>query len=204
MWGKCEEFITVVDVIWAQEIEGYKMYQVVRKLKMLKHPLKYLNKQNFGNIEVAATVTGQLLHDLQCKVHNDPCNGTLQEEERLAAKTFMELEEARRSFLAQKAKMQWMNNGDDNTHFFYCPIKARRMHNKILNIKDMMGTEQAASLIREVTSNEIKTSLFSIPSDKAPGPDGFTSQIFKDAFPLLGTDILAAVHEFFSSGKLLQ
>ncbi|XP_074265677.1 uncharacterized protein LOC141588121 [Silene latifolia] len=117
----------------------FPMFQVVKKLKILKAPLKELNREYFGHVETAAHIAEVLLHDIQKKVHADPGNLMLQEEEKQAAQSFSELEEARRSFLAQKAKMQWLNNGDDNTHYFHCSIKARRRSNKVLRIKDMQG-----------------------------------------------------------------
>ena len=39
--------------------------------------------------------------------------------------------------------------------------------------------------------------------NKAPGPDGFNSFFFKRCWPIVGKDILAGVHSFFTSGKLL-
>ncbi|XP_074278051.1 uncharacterized protein LOC141601655 [Silene latifolia] len=212
IWGKSDEFLSVVAGVWSQRICGYIMFQVAKKLKLLKQPLKKLNKQNYGNIEVSANVACQLLHDLQSKIHSDPLNTALQEEERAAAKAYMELEDARRSFLAQNAKLQWMNYGDDNTHFFHCAIKARRIHNKVLQIKNAHGIlcsnvvtkEQANSLIRPVTADEIRGALFSIPLDKAPGPDGYTRQFFKDAFSILGEDVIKAMQDFFTTGSLLD
>ncbi|XP_074299226.1 uncharacterized protein LOC141630284 [Silene latifolia] len=68
------------------------------------------------------------------KLHNDPTNIVVQIEEREAATSFKGLEEARRRFLAQKAKVQWMEDGDDNTSYFHSAIKTRHIHNRILRI----------------------------------------------------------------------
>lgn len=38
-----------------------------------------------------------------------------------------------------------------------------------------------SQLIKEVTSEEIKKVLFSMPKDKSPGPAGYTAEIFKEA-----------------------
>ncbi|KAL0439686.1 UNVERIFIED_CONTAM: hypothetical protein Slati_2451600 [Sesamum latifolium] len=42
--------------------------------------------------------------------------------------------------------------------------------------------EEGESLIRTVTREDIKTALFDIDEDKAPGPDGFSSGFFKAAW----------------------
>uniref|UniRef100_A0A2N9IPI3 Uncharacterized protein n=1 Tax=Fagus sylvatica TaxID=28930 RepID=A0A2N9IPI3_FAGSY len=39
--------------------------------------------------------------------------------------------------------------------------------------------------LRAVTDDEVKGSMFSLGSEKAPGPDGFTTHFFKNAWSLL-------------------
>ncbi|GKA67296.1 putative RNA-directed DNA polymerase, eukaryota, reverse transcriptase zinc-binding domain protein [Tanacetum coccineum] len=59
-------------------------------------------------------------------------------------------------------------------------------------------------MIRPVTNAEIKTAMFDIGDDKAPGPDGYTSMFFKKGWDVVGADVCKAIHEFFSNGKLLK
>ncbi|KAJ7009360.1 hypothetical protein NC653_000125 [Populus alba x Populus x berolinensis] len=56
---------------------------------------------------------------------------------------------------------------------------------------------QIPDLEQPVTNEEIKTALFSIPDDKAPGPDGFTSLFFKKSWSIIGADFMRAVSYFF-------
>ncbi|KAJ6925335.1 hypothetical protein NC651_009873 [Populus alba x Populus x berolinensis] len=56
---------------------------------------------------------------------------------------------------------------------------------------------QIPGLEQPVTNEEIKTALFSIPDDKAPGPDGFTSLFFKKSWSIIGADFMRAVRYFF-------
>ncbi|XP_074301525.1 uncharacterized protein LOC141632926 [Silene latifolia] len=164
----------------------------------------------------------------------------------MAPIAFRDLDSAKRSFLSQKAKAQWMSDGDENSSYFYIVMKARRIQNRILCIQDrhgvthttvnnieeafedyykqLLGTrkivgdvhfpsvrqgkvvseDQESAMTRAVTDEEIRDALFSIPANKAPGPDGYSSQFFKDAYSVVGKDILKAVKEFFDSGKLLK
>nr|XP_043639247.1 uncharacterized protein LOC122610317 [Erigeron canadensis] len=64
--------------------------------------------------------------------------------------------------------------------------------------------QAALNMIRKVTDDEIKATMFSIGECKAPGPDGFTSAFFKKSWSIVGKDVLLAVHDFFNKGKLLK
>lgn len=50
-------------------------------------------------------------------------------------------------------------------------------------------------LCRAVTREEIKAAVFSIGSDKAPGPDGFSAGFFKAAWDIIQGDVTRAVQD---------
>ncbi|XP_074318771.1 uncharacterized protein LOC141655600 [Silene latifolia] len=203
------------------------MFQLIKKLKKLKHPLKKLNNDGYGDIKNTALVAKMVLGNIQKQLHSDPRNLVLQAEERVAAQTYKDLDEAKTSFLAQKAKVKWVNLAYDNTRFFQSTIKARRALNKVLKIKDMHGvecsevstieqdfieyyqellgsstqvvkvcpavvqrgkivtSEQARFMSQEVIETEVKEALFSIPMEKAYGPDGYSLGFYRDAYDII-------------------
>lgn len=57
-----------------------------------------------------------------------------------------------------------------------------------------------AQLVAVVTDDEIKGAIFSIPDDKAPGLDGYSSQFLKSAWNTVGPLLVEAVKEFFDTG----
>lgn len=59
------------------------------------------------------------------------------------------------------------------------------------------NAEDCAGLEAEVTAEEIKQVLFSMPSNKSPGPDGYPSEFFKVTWPVLGQDFTVAVQSVF-------
>lgn len=59
-------------------------------------------------------------------------------------------------------------------------------------------------LLAPVSQEEIRMAVFSIGNDKAPGPDGYSSLFYKQAWDVIGGDVCAAVQDFFLSGRLLK
>ncbi|XP_074298546.1 uncharacterized protein LOC141629443 [Silene latifolia] len=178
-------------------------------------------------------------------MHKDPSNLAVLEEESAAAVEYRTLSKAHCSFLSQKAKIGWLCEGDENTKYFHNQIKAKQMHNKILQIKDKNGQhhtnplsiekafldyyvellgdnkdtsdvhvptvrigslisdQHRSILLKPVSSQEVKDCIFSIPSTKSPGPDGFSSQFYRDSWDIIGKDITGAVLDFFATDDLL-
>lgn len=44
---------------------------------------------------------------------------------------------------------------------------------------------------------EIRRTVFSMPSDKAPGPDGYTGAFFKACWDTIGNDLTAALNYLY-------
>ncbi|KAJ0431881.1 putative RNA-directed DNA polymerase [Helianthus annuus] len=67
-----------------------------------------------------------------------------------------------------------------------------------------LSSYSADHMIRQVTREEVKQAMFGIGENKAPGPDGFTSAFFKQAWDIVGDEVTNAVLDFFDNGKLLK
>lgn len=62
------------------------------------------------------------------------------------------------------------------------------------------SAEEASSLVQQVTDKEITKILFSMPKEKAPGPDGYRVEFYKAAWPVVRRDFIVVVHSFFLNG----
>ncbi|XP_074291146.1 uncharacterized protein LOC141617914 [Silene latifolia] len=218
MWGLDPEFKEIVQTSWNVPAYGTPMFKLVSKLKRLKHPLKDLNRNKFSDIEKAVGVAKSLLKDIQIQLTDKPTNLNLITAECEASDALRHLSKIQHSFLSQRAKTDWIKYGDENTIFFHNHIRARQIHNRLLGTSHstspvhiptvstgkLITDHHKTLLLSSVSAAEIKGAFFSIPSSKSPGPDGYSSQFFKDSWDIVGENIISAAHDFFHSGRLLK
>ncbi|XP_019262934.1 PREDICTED: uncharacterized protein LOC109240719 [Nicotiana attenuata] len=247
VWDLHPQFKEVVIQGWQQQVAGYSMFQVVKKLKLLKKALKKLNQQHFRNILTEAEEDRAALNQVQNRLHSDPSNKALQEQEIAMYQKFRNSSYLAEMFLLQRSKARWIKLGDDNTRYFYSVIRHKRLQQAMTQIKDqhgelatdnvsianvlvdyyetMLGREgrrrakafhsflkngttlnstQQMELIQTFIVKEVKQAMFSIDVNKSPGPDGYGSSFYREAWNIIGNDVTAAILEFMENGKLLR
>ncbi|XP_074304505.1 uncharacterized protein LOC141639239 [Silene latifolia] len=121
------------------------MFQLVKKFKAVNPVLKQLNKDRYSDIENNTSILQLYVQKLQEELGVNPANTVLIEEEHRGVQDLKHLVEARNSFLAQKAKITWINEGDANTTYFHGAIKQRRVNNKVVMIENQNGKMCASS-----------------------------------------------------------
>ncbi|XP_074283520.1 uncharacterized protein LOC141608066 [Silene latifolia] len=125
MWSLGDGFQNVVQQAWSRPVRGTLMYQLVHKLRNLKHNLREFNKSNFSDIDKAVGVSKALMDSLQIQLQSNPTDETISIAEKNAADSYRNLTKIQHSFLSQRAKVVWLCNGDDNTRFFHNHIRSR-------------------------------------------------------------------------------
>ncbi|GJY52481.1 putative reverse transcriptase domain-containing protein [Tanacetum coccineum] len=234
----------VVLVIPECDVEGFSMFSLVSKLKMLKKPLRKLNFEH-GNLFEKVKVLRNELADIQSAVSADPHYDVLREAELKCFNAYNVALRDEESFLRQKAKTEWLKEGDRNSKYFNNVVKGRQNRSRISVVENLNGIpffgnevggqfvahfqsvlgrsshvcpikdlealfhkkispSDAAYMVRDISVDEIKSALFDIDGNKAPGLDGFSSHFFKSSWDVIGVDLCKAVKEFFRSGKLLK
>nr|GEX00122.1 putative RNA-directed DNA polymerase, eukaryota, reverse transcriptase zinc-binding domain protein [Tanacetum cinerariifolium] len=89
--------------------------------------------------------------------------------------------------IAQKIKIRWCVEGDENNKFFYSMLNKKHSQSNIqgvlidveidMNFPNTLSVDQKADLESMVTIEEVKRAVWECGSDKAPGPDGPISLI---------------------------
>ena len=72
-----------------------------------------------------------------------------------------------------------------------------KIDHQVLNQGKYLSIEQQIQLCHPSTDNDIKQALFSIPNHKSPGPDGFTSGFYEEAWDWIGNLVRSAVKSSF-------
>ncbi|GJW81795.1 RNA-directed DNA polymerase, eukaryota, reverse transcriptase zinc-binding domain protein [Tanacetum coccineum] len=171
-----------------------------------------------GNLYEIVKKWKEELQNIQTRANANPHDAEFKREEAKIMKGYSTAAQDEEIFLCQQAKIDWLRDGDRNSKFFHAILKSRNHKNGVaflgssFTIKEIEDTfmpmvrvssSDADDMTKAVTSKEIKEALFDIEDNKAPGPDGFSSKIFKKAWPVVGDDVCMAIKEFFHNWKLL-
>ncbi|XP_022019083.1 uncharacterized protein LOC110919113 [Helianthus annuus] len=132
------EFLEIVNRGWNTRINGVHQFCVVKRLRLLKKPLRALLFKQ-GNLHNKTKDLRVKLDSLQQSIDRDPSNAVLRAEEVTIMSSYQEalLDEER--FLKQKSKVDWLRAGDMNTAFFHSSLKNRNHRSRIEVIQDSVG-----------------------------------------------------------------
>nr|GEY93341.1 RNA-directed DNA polymerase, eukaryota [Tanacetum cinerariifolium] len=107
----------------------------------------------------------------------------------------------------QKSKVKWAVEGDENSKIFHGIINKRRSQLAIPRFKEPVKhrfklnsqfhkkllQSQVDDLEKGVSRDEIRRAVWSCGDNKSPGPDGYTFEILKKYWDLIGSDFCDAV-----------
>ncbi|GAA0141982.1 hypothetical protein LIER_02995 [Lithospermum erythrorhizon] len=74
----------------------------------------------------------------------------------------------------------------------------------VLRAGPLVGMDSQTILVAPISNEEIRWVVFDIGDERAPGLDGFTVAFFKANLDIVRGDVVRAVREFYSTGRLLR
>nr|GEY43712.1 hypothetical protein [Tanacetum cinerariifolium] len=113
-----EDFLPTVEKEWNQDIIGHNMYNVVKKLKAIKQPMRKLKWKN-GNLTEKVELCKDKLKVAQRDMARNPYNERVKAYEAQCLAEYLSALNDEEKFLFQKAKVKWISNRDRNTKFFH-------------------------------------------------------------------------------------
>ncbi|PWA66526.1 RNA-directed DNA polymerase, eukaryota, Reverse transcriptase zinc-binding domain protein [Artemisia annua] len=134
-----DDFLTTVKKHWMNYSQGHAMFQLVQKLKALKPHMNNLNWKN-GNLFVKVVELKQQLNEIQAMIDQDPTNKELRKKGTSVLNEYNEALQDEEKLLCQKAKVDWLNEGDKNSAYFHKVLKGKLNRNRIHNICCEDGT----------------------------------------------------------------
>ncbi|KAL0415953.1 UNVERIFIED_CONTAM: hypothetical protein Slati_3427200 [Sesamum latifolium] len=158
------------------------MSSVTRKLKLLKPVFRKLRKAKgdlASNVKQAVTFLARIQ---QLLMGNRNCTLFAGTGEMLSF-VYSKVVAHEQLMLKQRAKLKWLKEGD---------------------VRHTISDIEAASLTQNITDQEVKEAVFDIADDKSPGPDGFSFGFFKDAWSMVGTEILSRYERTETRGPSLS
>ncbi|GKA78627.1 RNA-directed DNA polymerase, eukaryota, reverse transcriptase zinc-binding domain protein [Tanacetum coccineum] len=188
-----EEFLPTVANVWKTEIPGYKMFQLVKKLKALIHHLNAINWKN-GNLSEKVERCREDLKMAQANLDKNPHSHECKAKEVDALRNYNEAANDEEDFLYQKNKVDWISNRlkenlmeDQFVNHFQKFLSANNYVNEHHDFEGVFGSK---------LNNDEALNM-------APRPDRYTSIFFKKTWKIMGDDVCLAIREFFMTGKLL-
>nr|GEX66082.1 hypothetical protein [Tanacetum cinerariifolium] len=141
---------------WSRHVSGICMFQVVKKLKFLKKPLRKLLYEK-GNLYLNVKRLQIELDRVQTDLDLDPFNLNLREEEACYVKAFNDALLMEEQFLQQKSKIDLLKAGDSNSAYFHKVVKGRISRSRIDAVtcsdgSQLEGDQVAATFVAHYTS----------------------------------------------------
>ncbi|GJV92605.1 RNA-directed DNA polymerase, eukaryota, reverse transcriptase zinc-binding domain protein [Tanacetum coccineum] len=163
------------------------------------------------------------LTNVQTDVEKDPFNSDLKAKAASILNEYVVASNDELKLLQQKAKIQWLSEGDQNKAYFHGILKSRKQKGRIESICDENGmrferdnvanvfVEHFKKFLRIKTmggdcSNlwiPVEVNVYNALSNTASGLDGYTLGFFKKAWNIVGKEVCLAIKDFFLNGKLL-
>nr|GEW81642.1 hypothetical protein [Tanacetum cinerariifolium] len=191
-------------------VEGFAMYVLAKRLKLMKRHMRKLNRKN-GNVFANVNKLKVDLERVQREHDKSPHCSVLRDEELRCLNAY-------KSALLDEERIKSINDedgisytGKDVADIFVGRFqKIFKVEGETYPVEDpdhlffkKISEDDALEMIKPISNEEIKAVIFDIEDNKAPGPDGYTLKFFKAAWGIMRSDVCMAVKEFFSSGKML-
>ncbi|KAK1304099.1 hypothetical protein QJS10_CPB11g01494 [Acorus calamus] len=158
MWFQYPQLYQIVQNRWRNEDHASPMGRLHAKLVSLQGPLRRWNRLVEGDITRQVELANERVQQLLVEEQQDNTSHDYSESISEAVNHLTHLQRNLEIFWAQRARVNWIQEGDRNTRFFHNQVKSRRATNRISCIKTTEGVtlkkqKDIQSYVPECTSD---------------------------------------------------
>ncbi|XP_010484758.1 PREDICTED: uncharacterized protein LOC104763036 [Camelina sativa] len=190
---------------------GTAQFNLVTRLKELKGIIRDLNKEKFLGLENHTRDAQESLHQCQDLLLSDPSRSAVAQEKQ-AHKQWMTLTIAEEKIMVTRRaqnQIHYLINEQGQRLTSLEEVKSHCVsyyqdligsqpilltNTEIERIRELipfrLGEDSQEALVAEITDAEIKKEFFSMPTNKTPGPDGYTGEFFRASWDIISEMIL--------------
>ena len=154
-WIEHKDFANLVKEVWGSPVvEGKKYFVLKEKMKKVKEKLKKWNKEVFGFRDLRIE---NIVKDLNVVETLAAEGGPPEVDQRrvLNADFWRELR-IKESLLAQKSRLKWLAEGDENSRFFHACIRSNRRRTNIVKLQVGEGWVENVNDIKGVIKDHFE------------------------------------------------
>ena len=135
------KFASLIENSWGTRGKtGSAMFSLWSNLNLVKHKLKALHSEEFAGIKERIEMARSQLEIVQTSLQTTP-SPELFEQERTFTDNLRKWLRVDEISLRQKSRIQWLQVGDSNHHFFFSSVKERNRQNRITVLFDDCGNK---------------------------------------------------------------
>ncbi|KAH7833675.1 hypothetical protein Vadar_008660 [Vaccinium darrowii] len=133
-WVQDEEVLPMIEHAWQAPIQGSKCFGVQQHIKGCRDSIQVWKRHKRLN-------SRQKIEEIQKEIHQIQNGPLMQNRDRLQyLKGQLHHEWVKEElFWKQKARINWLQHGDNNTKFFHASVMQRRARNRISGVENLSG-----------------------------------------------------------------